>query len=84
MSREPTPPLISIHSESVFESGLGRMSLNYWKTQTTFDILQSLSPGQREALRVKFDGRILNGNTRIRVLRERNVDVDSLPREEMP
>src|SRR5437763_1681903 len=37
--------------------------------------------GSREALRVKPDGRIMNGNTRIKVLEERGFDVDGLPRE---
>jgi hypothetical protein len=31
-------------------------------------------------LTVKPDGTIMNGNHRIRVLRDRGVDVDSLPR----
>ena len=33
----------------------------------------------REALRARPDGTIMNGNHRIQVLRERGVDVDSLP-----
>jgi hypothetical protein len=32
-------------------------------------------------LRVKPDGRIMNGNTRVKVLEERGFDVNSLPRE---
>jgi hypothetical protein len=44
----------------------------------------SLRPGLPEALKVKADGRILNCNTRIKVLDERGYDVDSLPREIVP
>ena len=32
-------------------------------------------------LRVKADGRIMNGNTRVKVLEERGYNLDSLPRE---
>jgi hypothetical protein len=47
-------------------------------------ILQSLQPGNVEALKVKPDGRIMNGNTRVKVLEERGVDVNTLPREVFP
>jgi hypothetical protein len=40
--------------------------------------------GLAESLRVKPDGRIMNGNTRIKVLEERGYDTDSLPREPVP
>lgn len=46
--------------------------------------MNSLQPGQPEALKVKFDGRIMNGNTRIKVLEERGFDMNSLPREVLP
>jgi len=37
--------------------------------------------GKVEALKVKSDGRILNGNVRVKVLEERNFDLNSLKRE---
>jgi hypothetical protein len=40
-----------------------------------------LRPGNDEALQVKPDGRILNGNVRVKVLEERGFDVNSLERE---
>ena len=46
--------------------------------------MESLKPGGPEALKVKPDGRILNGNTRIKVLEERGFDINSLPREVLP
>jgi hypothetical protein len=60
------------------------VALEYWRRQPTEDIVNSLQPGQPEALKVKSDGRIMNGNIRIKVLEERGFDVNSLPREVFP
>jgi hypothetical protein len=78
------PPLQRIHSEQTLETGTSHIALEYWRKQPTTDIVQSLQPGNIEALKVKPDGRIMNGNTRIKVLEERGVDVNSLPREVLP
>ena len=46
------------------------------------DVLErSLIPGQQHSLKTRPDGTILDGHHRIHVLRERGIDVDSLPRE---
>jgi hypothetical protein len=66
------------------ETGTSHIALEYWRKQPTTAILQFLQPGNIEALKVRPDGRIMNGNTRIKVLEERGVDVDSLPREVLP
>jgi hypothetical protein len=66
------------------ETGVSRIALEYWRQQSTTDIVHSLQPGNVESLKVKPDGRILNGNTRIKVLEERGVDVNGLPREGLP
>lgn len=71
------PPLKPIHPDS----SLRKSSLDYWGKKSNQEIIDSLKPGQREALRVYPDGRIANGNTRIKLLKDRGVDVDSLPRE---
>lgn len=76
-----TPPFRRIHSDQTLEAGASRLDLEYWCQQSTADIVQSLQPGNIEALKVKSDGRIMNGNTRIKVLEERGFDVHSLPRE---
>jgi hypothetical protein len=55
--------------------------LDFWRKKTNQEIIDSLKPGQGESLKVYPDGRIANGNTRIKILRERGVDVNSLPRE---
>jgi len=78
------PALQRIHPDSTYQSGTAKLALEYWQKQPTGAILRSLAPGGREALRVKPDGRIMNGNTRIKVLQERGFDVNSLPREIVP
>jgi hypothetical protein len=75
------PPLRRIHSDQTLASGPSRFSLDYWRKRPTDEIIRSLQPGRPEALRVKPDGRVMNGNTRIKVLEERGVDVNNLPRE---
>ena len=46
------------------------------------DVLQnSPLPGQKDSLKTRPDGTILDGHHRIHVLRKRGVDVDVLPRE---
>ena len=79
-----TPPLRRIHSDQTLSTGSNRYSLEYWRRQPTDVILRSLLPGEREALRVKPDGRVMNGNTRVKVLDERGIDVNALPREPLP
>jgi hypothetical protein len=46
----------------------------------TDEIVASLLREDDEPLRVKPDGRIFQGNTRIKVLKERGYPVDGLPR----
>ncbi|MFD3942948.1 ricin-type beta-trefoil lectin domain protein [Streptomyces sp. NPDC058579] len=72
-----TPPLKSLHPDS----SLDKSSLDFWHKQDTEDIVFSLRPGAHEPLIAKSDGTIMNGNTRVAVLRSRGYDVDSLPRE---
>jgi hypothetical protein len=81
VSDESRPPLRRIHSEGTLESGVGRFSLNYWRGRKTGEVVESLRPGRPEALRVKPDGRVVNGNVRVKVLEERGFDVDGLERE---
>jgi hypothetical protein len=81
MDEESRPPLQRIHAERTLESGISRFSLEYWRQRSTEEILESLRPGKRESLKVKPDGRILDGNVRIKVLEERSVDTSGLERE---
>ena len=78
------PPLRRIHSDQTLETGANRIVLAYWRQQLTPAIVHSLQPGTLAALKVKPDGRIMDGNTRIKVLEERGVEVNNLPREILP
>ena len=81
MSDENRPPLRRIHSDETLESGASRFSLSYWRRQETESIVDSLRPGQPEALKVKPDGRVLDGNVRVKVLEERGYDIEGIDRE---
>ena len=81
MDEERRPPLRRIHTEETLKSGASRFSLEYWQQRSTKEIIESLRPGKLEALKVKPDGRILDGNVRIKVLEERGFDINSLERE---
>ena len=47
----------------------------------TADLIASLRPGQSWALKTRPDGTVLEGHHRLVVLRERGIDIDTLPRE---
>jgi hypothetical protein len=71
------PPLRKLHPDS----SLSPSSLSYWRGKPTNEIIESLMPGKSQPLRVKPDGTVMDGNTRLKVLEERGIDINSLPRE---
>lgn len=71
------PSLKPLHSDS----SLSPAKLAKLKLISTQELLHSLCPGLKDCLKVRPDGTILDGHHRIKVLREREVDVDALPRE---
>ncbi len=71
------PPLKSLHSDE----SLIQLKLDQFRQMSTDELIKSLALGQAGALKVKPDGTIMDGHHRIKVLRERDVDVDALPRE---
>ncbi len=71
------PPLQPLHPDS----SLSKAKLNKMRTASTRDLIDSLRPGDPESLKARSDGTIINGHHRIKVLRERGIDVDALPRE---
>lgn len=75
-----TPPLVPLHpDESLVPSKLaayGRL--------TTDELIESLKPGLRDSLKTRPDGTMVDGHHRIKILRDRGVDVDGLPREVVP
>jgi RHS repeat-associated protein len=71
------PPLRVLHSEETLREG---GSLEQIRKQSSEEIIESLKPNAKNPLTVKADGTVVDGNTRVFVLRERGVDVDQLPR----
>lgn len=70
-------PLKSLHPDS----SLILLKLDQYAKLTTEELIDSLQPGQPGALKVRPDGTMIDGHHRIKILRDRGVDVDSLPRE---
>jgi len=71
------PPLKPLHPET----SLIQSKLDYFSRLATDDLLSSLQPGQKDSLKARPDGTILDGHYRTAVLRSRVVDVEVLPRE---
>lgn len=79
-------PLRRIHDDATLEGNRHRHKLAFWRARPTNEIVASLLPGRHgeenpDALKVKPDGRIMDGNTRIKVLEERGYPIETLPRE---
>jgi ParB-like chromosome segregation protein Spo0J len=70
-------PLKPLHPDS----SLSPVKLQQISRVPTEILLHSLKPGQKDCLKTRSDGTILDGHHRIKILRARGVDVDSLPRE---
>lgn len=76
------PPLRGLHSPEAMRGN--QSSSNYWRGKSTDEIVDSLKPGRAESLKVKPDGTVMNGDTRLEILRERGFDINRLPREPYP
>ena len=74
------PPLTPLHSDQT----LVTTKLETYRKLSDQVLIESLKPGKREALKARPDGTVLDGHHRIKVLRERGLDVDTLPREVIP
>jgi hypothetical protein len=72
------PPLKRLHSDATIETN--KSGLDYWRRKPTPEIIDSLKPGQHYPLIVTPNGTVVQGNTRIKILEERGVDVNKLPR----
>ena len=73
------PPLKPLHPDS----SLSAAKLAKMERSTTEELQTSLLPGLKDCLKTQPDGTILDGHHRIHILRQRGIDVDSLPREVM-
>lgn len=74
------PPLKPLHSDN----SLITSKLDQYGKLSDLELIDSLKPGQPGALKVRPDGTIVDGHHRIKILRYRGVDVDSLAREVIP
>jgi len=71
------PPLKPLHPDSA----LIRLKLTEMEQKATEELIRSLLPGQKDCLKTRRDGTILDGHHRLYILRTRGVSVDELPRE---
>jgi hypothetical protein len=74
------PPLKPLHPAT----SLSPAKLRQIERVSTEELKLSLLPGQRDCLKTRPDGTMLDGHHRIYALRERGVNVDELPREINP
>ena len=74
------PPLEALHADST----LIPSKLRIIDTLSTEELMESLEPGKKDSLKARPNGKMLDGHHRIKILRNRGVDVDSLPREIIP
>ena len=74
------PRLVPLHSDET----LIPSKLAAYGRLTNEQLIDSLRPGQKGALKARPDGTLIDGHHRIKVLRDRGVDVDALPREIIP
>lgn len=73
-----TPPKLKpLHSEP----SLINLKLQMFRELATEVLITSLKPGQTGSLKARPDGTMVDRHHRIKVLRDRGIDVDSLPRE---
>jgi hypothetical protein len=63
------------------DNALSKAKLQAMEKSDTDTIQRSLLPGNEHCLKARPDGTILDGHHRIKILRERGVDVNALPRE---
>jgi hypothetical protein len=76
----PPGPLKPVHPDS----SLVASKLAKYGRLSDRELVDSLRPGQPGSLKVRPDGTMVDGHHRIKVLRDRGVDVDALPREVIP
>jgi ParB-like chromosome segregation protein Spo0J len=72
-----TPKLKPLHGES----SLIPVKLDIFGKLETGVLIDSLKPGQAGSLKVRPDGTMIDGHHRTRILRDRGIDIDALPRE---
>ena len=74
------PPLKPLHRDDQLITG----KLEKYDKATTEELIDSLQPGKPGSLKTRPDGTMVDGHHRIKILRDRGVGVDALPREVIP
>ena len=74
------PPLKSLHPEG----SLSYAKMTQYSKLSTQALIDSLQPGQPGALKVRPDGTVIDGHHRLKILYDRGIDIDALPREILP
>ena len=74
------PPLKSLHAEST----LNQAKVQMFSRLSDSELIESLKPGQPGALKTRPDGTVMDGHQRVKVLRDRGIAVDELPRDVIP
>jgi hypothetical protein len=74
------PPLQALHPEG----SLSHAKLLQYSKLSTQDLIDSLQPGQPGALKVRPNGTVVDGHHRLKILYDRGIDIDALPREILP
>ncbi len=73
-------PLKPLHADN----SLSKAKMEQYAKATTAELIDSLKPGQQGGLKTRADGTIIDGHHRIKILRDRGIDVNSLPRQVIP
>jgi hypothetical protein len=73
-------PLCPLHPDS----SLSPAKLEQYARASTSELIESLRPGQPGSLKARDDGTMVDGHHRVKILRDRGVNVDLLPREVAP
>jgi hypothetical protein len=74
------PPLKPLH----LDDSLIKSKLAEYDNRSTQELIDSLKLGQLGSFKTRPDGTMVDGHHRIKILRGRGVDVDSLPRDIVP
>jgi ParB-like chromosome segregation protein Spo0J len=66
------------------ERSLSHAKLVKYSKPSTQELIDSLQPGKIGSLKIRSDGTVIDGHHRLKILKDRGVDIDALPREIIP
>jgi hypothetical protein len=74
------PPLKPLHAKTTLNQG----KIAFFSRRSDAELVEWLKSGRPGSLKTRPDGPVIDGHHRIKVLKDRGIDVDSLPREIIP